>query len=108
MLISRLSYCASVCGGTYSYLLDQIDRVQIKARFFGIIDEIEPICKIIRKSDQAGLATQNKRDRVSASAVSSPTTQNRLCRGYAATQIRWSYEDYIGKTTFPVFSLREF
>ena len=53
LVISRLSYCASVWGGTYSYLLDQIDRVQNKARFFGIIDEIEPIREIIRKSDQA-------------------------------------------------------
>ena len=43
LVISRLSYCASVWGGTYSYLLDQVDRVQNKARFFGIIDEIEPI-----------------------------------------------------------------
>ena len=48
LVISRLSYCASVWGGTY-----QIDRVQNKARFFGIIDEIEPIRKIIRKFDQA-------------------------------------------------------
>ena len=53
LVISRLSYCASVWGGTYSYLLDQIDRVQNKAQFFGIIDEIEPIREIIRKSDQA-------------------------------------------------------
>ena len=53
LVISRLSYCASVWGGTYSYLLDQIDRVQNKAQFFGIIDEIEPIREIIRKSEQA-------------------------------------------------------
>ena len=53
LVISRLVYCASVWGGTYSYLLDQIDRVQSKAQFFGIIDEIEPIREIIRKSDQA-------------------------------------------------------
>ena len=53
LVISRLSYCASVWGGTYSYFLDQIDRVQNKARFFGIIDEIEPIRKIIRKFDKA-------------------------------------------------------
>ena len=42
----------AVWGGTYSYLLDQIDRIQNKARFFGIIDGIEPIREIIRKSDQ--------------------------------------------------------
>ena len=52
LVISRLSYCASVWGGTYSYLLDQIDRVQNKARFFGIIDKIETIREIIGKSDQ--------------------------------------------------------
>ena len=51
LVISRLPYCASVWDVTYSYSLDQIDRVQNKARFFGIIEEIEPIREIIRKSD---------------------------------------------------------
>ena len=53
LVISRLSYCASVWAGTYSYLQDQTDRVQNKALFVDIIDEIEPIRKIICKSDQA-------------------------------------------------------
>ena len=53
LVISRLSYCASVWGGTYSYLQDQTDRVQNKALFVDIIDKIEPIRKIICKSDQA-------------------------------------------------------
>ena len=52
LVIHRLSYCASVWRSTYSYLLDQVDQVQKKAKFFRIFDEIEPIREIIRISDQ--------------------------------------------------------
>lgn len=49
---SRLSYCASVWGGTFAYLLDRIDRVQRKAVRFGIIRQYEPIRDVIRNADQ--------------------------------------------------------
>ena len=91
LVISRLSYRASVWGGTYSYLRDQIDRVQNKAQFFGIIDEIESICEIIRKSDQALLRKITETGYLHQLYYLLPRRTD-----YAADtlrQKRWSYED---------------